>query len=166
MKPLLVSLFIGLPAMVQAGCFGSGEPLFHCTLNGGTKTLDICLQGEVALYRFGPAQGTAELLLARSVTGVAMTPWNGIGRHLWEELTFHNGSHDYLVSYSVDRLATGDAPVIEGRVIVAEGDSEVADLACDAGSVTEADFYPLFEAKLAAGELWCPETQSWGAACN
>ena len=65
-----------------------------------------------------------------------------------------------------DRTAPNGQAAPEGRIIVAEGDSELADLQCDAGSVTEANFYPLFEAKEAAGQPWCPATQSWGTPCN
>lgn len=166
MKHIAAALLCSFPVVAEAACFGSGDPLFHCTVNQGRKALDVCLQGEVAIYRFGPVNGAAEMLLARHVTGVGMTPWNGIGRYLWEEATFYNGTHDYLISYSIDRNAAESAPQVQAGVIVAEGDSEVAEIGCDQGSVTEADFYPLFEAKLAAGQPWCQSTQSWNSACD
>ncbi len=40
-------------ASAQEGCFGAGQPLLHCTMKGGTKSLDICLQGGVAYYHYG-----------------------------------------------------------------------------------------------------------------
>ena len=147
----------------QAGCFGAGEPLFHCTFNAGKKSVDVCLQGDVLLYRFGPPNGRAELALARREIGVEMTPWNGVGRSIYEEITVYNGAYSYILSYAIDRNIEG-AP-IDGRLIVAQGDSEVASLVCDKGSVKEADFYPLFEAKEAAGQLYCPQRFSWGQGC-
>lgn len=122
--------------------------------------MDICLHGDILTYRFGPGNGPAELLLARHVLGVDMTPWSGVGRAIWEEVTVHNSVYSYLISYSVDRMAGEDVPP-EGRLIVAEGDSEVADLTCDAGSVTRSDFYPVFEAKEASGECYDQGTFSW-----
>ncbi|MCR8546789.1 hypothetical protein M4578_03035 [Salipiger sp. P9] len=163
---IALSALILLPATSEAACFGAGEPLFHCTVDHGRKAVDVCLQGGVAIYRFGPPTGAAEMLLAPVVTETEMTPWNGIGRYLWEEVTFYNGRYAYLVSYSLDRTAPNGQAAPEGGIIVAEGDSELADLQCDAGSVTEANFYPLFEAKEAAGQPWCPATQSWGMPCN
>lgn len=147
---------------LTGGCFGAGEPLFHCTFKGGQKAVDICLQGDVVLYRFGPVNGPAELLLARHVIGVDMTPWSGVGRAIWEELTLHNNVYSYVLSYSVDRIASEEV-LPTGGLIVAEGDSELADLSCDPGSVGAADFYPVYEAKEAAGQCYRRETQSWSA---
>ena len=169
---LALCLFAALsaPAMAQdntqdptlvGGCFGAGEPLFHCTFQGGKKAVDICLQGDVVLYRFGPVSGTAELLLARSVIGVDMTPWSGVGRAIWEEVTFHNNVYSYHISYSVDRIASEEV-LPTGGLIVAEGDSELADLTCDPGSVGAADFYPVYEAKEVAGQCYSRDDFTWG----
>ena len=154
----LAVLATGAPATAQEGCFGAGVPLFHCQAGG--KTLDLCLQGEVMLYRFGPRGQAAELLLARHVIGVGMVPWNGIGRYLWEEVTVYNGTFDYTVHYSIDRLAQG-APVVTGGVTVTEGDRTLADLSCDAGSVSISDLYPVFEAKEAGGQCWDTGAFEW-----
>lgn len=146
------------PHAAQEGCFGAGEPLFHCRAGG--KAVDICLQGEVVIYSYGPGGGAAELLLARRVEGVGMVPWNGIGRTLWEELTFYNGTYAYAAHYAVDRLAEG-APKVEAGVEVREGERRIARVTCDAGSVTRFDFYPVYEAKEAAGQCWSRERFEW-----
>lgn len=162
MRPTVLAACLAmlpLPGAAQ-GCFGTGVPLFHC--RSGGKAVDLCLQGDVVLYRFGPAGGSAELLLGRAVPDVQMRPWNGIGRHLWEEVTLFNGAYSYAVSYSVDRLAEG-APQATGGVTVMRGGTALADLACNAGSVAVHDFYPVFEAKEAAGQCWNRERLAWGA---
>jgi len=141
------------------GCFGAGTPLFHCTLQEGAKTLDACLQGDVATYRFGPAAGAADLLLAQPVGQVDMRPWPGVGRWLSEAAVFTNDGYAYRVSYAVDRLS--DKPEVTGAVEVLRGDAPLAELPCDPGSVSVADLYPLFEAKEAAGQCWSRETQDW-----
>lgn len=156
--PLFMATLLAVPA--QAQCTGAAAPLFHCTTGGGAKTLSVCLQGTVAVYRFGETGRMPDLTLARRVEDVGMKPWNGIGRTLWEEVSFSNGGTDYLVSYAVERMPEGPPPA--GRVIVGQGDSELADIACDTGSLSAYDFYPLFEAKQAMGQSWCMETQSWG----
>ena len=142
------------------GCFGPGTPLFHCTLNGGTKAVDVCLQDDVAYYRFGPAGGAADILLARRAGAVDMRPWNGVGRSIFETATFSNGGYDYTVHYAIDRLT--QAHEVTGGVIVTRGGDELADLSCDAGAVTASDIYPLFEAKEAAGQCWNREMFRWG----
>jgi len=152
--------FLSTPLAAQPGCFGAGQPLFHCRADG--KTVDLCLQGDVVLYRFGPAGGAADLLLARSVRGVGMRPWAGIGRYLSEEVTLRNAAYSYTVHYSVDRLAEG-APQAEGRVVVRQGEHVLADLTCAAGSLSAHDFYPVFEAKEAAGQCWSRADAAWGA---
>lgn len=162
-KLITAALALFVTGSAQAGCFGTGTPLFHCTFNGAKKTIDVCLQGEVVVYHFGSTDRAPDLLMARREIGVEMTPWNGIGRSIWEEITFYNGAYSYNLSYAIDRNIES-APV-DGRLIVGEGDSEVAELICDTGSVTEANFYPLFEAKEAAGQRYCQETFSWGAGC-
>lgn len=162
MRPALFSLALGLcPVlpMAQEGCFGAGQPLFHC--QAGAKVLDICLQGDVLIYRFGAPGRSAELLLARKVEDVGMTPWNGIGRYLWEEISVRNGAYGYTVHYSIDRLAQG-APKVTAGILVSKAGQTLADLSCNAGSVRQSDFYPVFEAKEALGQCWSMDSFGWG----
>ena len=151
------------PARAE-GCFGPGVPLFHCTVRGGEKAVDLCLQGDVAYYRFGPPRGVAEMLLARPVGEVHMIPWNGIGRTIHEEAGFLNGPFKYSVHYAIDRVPqAGEIKVTtSGGVTILDGDQFVAQLRCDEGSVSVADVYPLYEAKEAAGQCWDREAFRWG----
>lgn len=148
-------------AATAQGCFGAGQPQFHCTVQGGKKAVDVCLQGDVALYRFGPAKGAAELLLARHATGVHMTPWSGVGSSIWEELTFFNSTFEYRINYSVSRIAA-EFPDVRGGVTVLNGGDPVTELECDKGSVEFADFYALYEAKEASGQCWSRDSFTWG----
>lgn len=149
-----------VPALAE-GCFGPGTALFHCSVQENAKRLDICLQGEVAFYSFGPVSEPAEIVLARQVERVHMRPWNGVGSSIYEELAFYNGDFEYTVHYAIDRIAA-DNPTVTGAIAVTRGDEQIAQFDCDAGSVSEADFYPLYEAKEAAGQCWDPETFTWG----
>lgn len=162
-KYLLVVAALCIGSAANARCFESGTPMFHCTFEGGAKTVDVCLQGEVVVYSFGRTGRAADMILARREVGVPMTPWNGIGRSISEEITIYSGTYAYILSYEMDRSV--ESAAVSGRLIVGEGDSELAELTCDEGSVSEADFYPLFEAKDVAGQKYCPETFSWGSGC-
>jgi hypothetical protein len=157
-----LSLALGA-SIAHAECAGSGTPLFHCTFQDGAKSVSICLQNDVALYSFGAAGRSPEMLLGRRVEAVEMTPWSGVGRSIWEEVRIYNDIYSYILSYAIDR--SGEMP-IDARLIVAEGEeSQLAELICDTGSVRHADFYPLFEAKEAAGQRYCAETYTWGGGC-
>ena len=156
---VLLFALLPVPLAAQEGCFGAGQPLFHCQV--GARAVDVCLQGEVLTYRFGPSRGAAEMLLARRAEDVGMTPWNGIGRYLWEEISVTNGAYAYTVHYSVDRLAQGD-PQVTGGLLVTQSGRTLAELSCDAGSVRQYDFYPVFEAKERRGQCWSMDSFEWG----
>ncbi|MHA7876383.1 hypothetical protein [Roseivivax sp.] len=164
MRLLCLSLCLALlAAPAAAGCFGAGQGLMRCTVKEGARQLDLCLQGGVLIYRYGPPEGPAEMLLARPVTEVDMLPWPGIGRYFWEVLTLYNGPVAYELYVSADRLDL-EAPA-EGGVTVIEDGEALAQLTCDPGTLSEMDLYPVFEAKEAAGQRYCPESQSWDGAC-
>ena len=154
------ALFAALPATAQEGCFGAGVPLFHCTLKDGSKTLDICLQGEAGFYRFGPKDGPAELILAHKVEDIHLTPWNGMGSNIYEELEFWAGDTTFQVHYLLERIAA-DNPDISGGVRVFRADQMLADLTCDAGSVKERDFDVLSQAKKRAGQCYNADAFMW-----
>ncbi|WP_371227508.1 hypothetical protein [Roseovarius sp. 2305UL8-3] len=149
------------PALGQ-GCFGAGEPLFHCTFKNGTRAVDICLQGDVGIYRYGPSEAASELLLADRVEVMFMLPWNGVGSSIYEELGFTNGDVDYTVHYAVSRIAA-DEPEVTGGITVTKADQKLAELTCDPGSVEVREFYPVYLAKEAKGQCWDRTAFSWGA---
>ena len=167
MRNLILSLAILFAAAAAAraeGCFGPGTPLFHCTTKDGAKTVDLCLQGNVAYYRFAPTGGAAEIILAQPVREVSMRPWNGIGRTILEEAQFTNDAYAYRVYYAIDRIPEdGEVKVtVAGGVSVIKGDETVAQLDCDVGSVSVRDIYPLYVAKEAAGQCWSRDRFEWG----
>jgi len=162
---LSLSILMAATGTAQAeGCFGAGDPLFHCTVKGGAKSVDVCLQHSVAYYRFGPVEGPAEMLLAQPVNNIHLWPWNGIGRTIYEEAGFNNGALDYTVHYAIDRIPEAGEikSTVSGGVTVNKGDQTMAQLSCDEGSLTVNDIYPLYEAKQAAGQCWDREAFQWG----
>lgn len=163
MKSLVVALCLIAPAPAFA-CFGEiGEPLFDCTFKGGSTQVQVCLQGDTAYYSFGPAGSAPDMVLARQVRDIDMTPWPGIGRTIWEEVTFGNGSYAYRLAYAIDKM--DESQPVSGSLLVTQDGAEIADLTCDTGSVAAYDLYPLYEAKVAQGECFTPG-EGWAATCD
>ncbi len=167
MRKFFLSLSVVMAATGAAraeGCFGPGKALFHCTVKDGAKSVDVCLQDSVVYYRFGPVAAPAEMLLAQPVAAVHMSPWNGIGRTIYEEVGFANAAFDYTVHYAIDRIPEdGEVrPSISGGVTVIKGDQTMAQLECDAESISVNDLYPLYEAKEAVGQCWDRAAFQWG----
>ncbi|CUH62583.1 hypothetical protein TL5118_00083 [Thalassovita autumnalis] len=142
-------------------CPDGATSLVSCPLKGGTKVLQTCLLGDHATYAFGKVGQTPDLHLARPVTDIAMTPWPGIGRYIWEDFTFSNGATSYRVFYGIDKMAEG-AGKLTGGVAVEQGGKVLAELYCDLGKVTTSGYpLPLYEAKEAAGQVYSLEAQAW-----
>lgn len=151
-----------LPGLAAAACPTGAEPVLSCTARGGAMALDVCLADQEVSYAYGAAGGAPDLRLHRNIADVSARPWNGIGRSLWEEVTFENAGYAYLVFMSVDRMDPAAQP--EGGVIVQQGGNDLARVDCDAGSVT-AGFWAVSDAKARAGLCWSPERFAW-ARCD
>jgi hypothetical protein len=145
-------LFAG-PAAAQS----CEQQIMSCTLRGGTKTLQVCLNGPDAVYRYGPTGGAPELELTAPVATVEYVPWPGMGRDIWETVTFANGPYRYAVATGFSRTAE-DADAVPsntyGGVTITRDGTGVAELQCDAGSVNWAYGGGLYEAKTASGLCW------------
>ena len=67
----------------------------------------------------------------------------------------------FHIKDALDRIAA-DNPNITGGILVFKADQVLAELKCDAGSVSDRDFYALFEAKERVGQCWNHNNFSWG----
>lgn len=144
-----------------------GETLhFFCTFQNGTKEVTVCHDDRTALYRFGAKGRAPELTIEQDVARLAYTPWPGIGRTIWEEVTFETAGHSYTVFASIDREPPADGAhdivvTVSGGIVVARGDDSLATLTCDPGSVAFPWGTALFDAKEAAGMCYDPATRNW-----
>ena len=139
---------------------------FACTVNDGTKKVEVCHTTDEVTYRFGPRGGPLELLLRQPVAQIHLTPWPGIGRTIWEEVTFRNAAYTYTVYGSIERTppedGAGDIVVtVSGGIIVRQDEQEIAHLTCDPGSVDFPWGTGLYEAKEAAGQCYDRREQKW-----
>lgn len=143
---------------------GPSETLYlSCTLSNGAKTLEVCHDATTARYAFGAIGQTPELELVRPLAEVNLNPWPGVGRSIWEDVTFENESHRYTVYGAFDRQPdeTGALPVVRGGVVVQRGVEDLAALSCDPGSVDFPWSTTLFEAKTAAGQCYDLGERRW-----
>lgn len=162
-RVLLIGAFLTSGTAGFASCYGVGNPLFTCSFKGGAKQVNVCLQGDVVLYSFGQPDRAPDLLLGRNVVRVGFTPWAGVGSSIWEEISLHSDGFSYNLSYTIPRAPDGEFP--SGQLRVLRGDTQVAELNCDIGSVDIHDFYPLYEAKQASGQQFCQDTRRWDFGC-
>ncbi len=163
---VLAAVFLPLTApMGWAACAPGQDARFHCSVKGGAKLVEVCHGGGVTQYSFGAAGKPAELALNDPIETLDYTPWNGIGRSIYEEVAFANGDYLYTVYAAYDRLVEGDdADRLSGGVVVTKADQTLAQLECDAGSIShQLDAY--YDDKLNAGQCWNFETFSWSSDC-
>ena len=115
-------LAILLPGPALADC--AEDTFVSCTIKG--KPLDVCVQGDRVTYAYGRA-GARELELSEPLSALTLQPWSGVGRSIWEGLSFRNAGYTYEAYLSFDRLNPDGA--MEGGVSVLKGDDLVAQLA-------------------------------------
>lgn len=157
----LVPLVAGLLTAAPAFATCQGEGLFECRI--GKKALEICRTGSAVSYRFGPA-GKPELEIATALSDLQYQPWPGVGRAIWEAVTFHNDGTSYEVWSSFDRQDPDAKP--EGGVNVLRGEKLIAALDCTKGSVLSG-LDLLYGAKESVGQCWSFEHHRWTTApCN
>ncbi len=139
-----------------------------CTLRGGTKHLQICLNGPNAVYKYGPATGAPELEIITAVSTLDYLPWPGIGRDIWESVTFANGSFRYEVAAGFSRpMGEGDAvpSPAYGSIRISRDGTEIAQILCDAGSVDWTYGGGLYDAKSALGLCWTGYPENTWSPC-
>ncbi len=167
--PLALTGLIAAPAL--AGCPAGSVPILSCSFESGAKWLESCQDGSLASYAFGKAGQAADLELTAPVAELSYTPWPGIGRSIWEEVSFENKGITYMLWTSFDKIMAiedengqrqGD-PLSAGLSVL-KGEEELARLVCDRGSIdTRID--ELLAAKQALGLCWDAGARLW-AACG
>jgi hypothetical protein len=155
-------LFALGPGVAAAECVGT--TLVSCKVAGSAKRIELCLNGGNLRYRFG-APGQVELELTRGVEQVAYTPWPGIGRTMWEELTLENEGVTYqFSSYTEKPMEEGseDDLALGTDLNVLRGDKLLVQLTCDPAQVS--DLYPVGAALQERG--YCLGDDGWRKAAG
>ena len=154
---LFAALAVSSPALA---C--TGDLILSCTAKGGTRALEICLEGDAFTYAYGPVGRAPELTLREPLTNGTLYPWQGFGRAISETIGFWNGPFRYDVSYSVDRLDENHPS--EGSVAVMRDRTEIAYITCDPGSA-ELGLFAAQDGMAALGLCWSKDAEGWTTAC-
>lgn len=148
-----------MPTVASAAC--PELTVLSCMI--GAKRLEVCATGDSLTYAFGRDGRPADLVLTEPLAAGTYTPWNGIGRSIWESVDFRNDGHVYTVWSSFDRMDPGAR--VDHGVTVQKGDATLATLTCAPGAVA-APFDALFDRMEARGFCWSREDFRWNAACG
>jgi hypothetical protein len=157
---LLIAVLSAAASPASAACQNDAQ-VFSCQI--GQKTLQVCHWKGALIYQFGP-EDRWELSITEPLETADFKPWNGIGRYIWETLTFRNKGVSYEIWTSVERgpdATTG----LEGAVTIREGDAELARLTCNPGTASTS-LDSINDLKSAIGQCWDYESQTWTTACN
>lgn len=165
---LLASVFLtAFGTCVVAEC-GPGQDLFlSCTFYNGAKSVEVCAGIKTSTYSFGPTGGVPELQLSEPTATLRYAPWNGVGREIYEVVTFHNGAVDYEVFGSRDRPVSEDEiNRTNAGIFVSEHTMQLADLVCDPESIVFTWTERLSEGKAAAGLCYDHAAFDWLPCAN
>jgi hypothetical protein len=153
-----LAILLAAPAAAQV-CGGQVEML-HCPVKGG-RELTLCLGDGQATYRFGP-RGAPDLSLTRRLEEIEATPWQGVGRSIFEDVTLRNDGVSYTVWTALDRQVEDNA--FSGGVIVTRDGMELASLDCLPGQA-EGTVFAVSDAFEEAGFCWQRKDQRWSRDC-
>ncbi|NVK46600.1 MAG: hypothetical protein HWE33_09890 [Rhodobacteraceae bacterium] len=149
---------MALPPLAQA----QDEPLFHCQFDNGKEVTLRTFEDGVS-YVFGRPKTKPELFLTRTYDEIAVTPWNGVGRSIWEDLEFQNADVTYRIWGNFDRMT--EAHEITGGILVERGEEDLARLECLPGTVIYTPF-SFSDAYEAAGYCWDFDDSQWQEQCE
>jgi hypothetical protein len=156
---VLFAILLVTPVAGPTSAACQGDETFSCTIGG--KTLQVCYWKGALVYAYGRTD-KPELTIAEPLETVAYTPWPGIGRAIWDSVAFQNEGITYEVWTSFDRI--DESAILEGGVNVLEGDTTLATLTCDRGSV-QRGLETIGELKSGIGQCWDMDSRTWGL-CN
>lgn len=164
MKRIFALLICTNPAWAE--CSSPDVTFLSCAIQDSARHLEVCVEGAAVIYRFGPP-GAPELELTTTAAEIDYRPWPGIGRTIYEEVTFENAGYRYEVYAGVHRDYAGDDEEVIatqfGGVGVYEGEAEdpVASFVCTEGRVEFLWTMALSDAKNAAGLSWDHYEHDW-----
>lgn len=161
----LIMASLASTTAAQAACGPEQETFLTCQIEGGRKTLSVCYDDTTVTYSYG-LDGAAELTLTEPISTVSYTPWPGVGRAIWEEVTFQNGNYRYTTYAGFDRMfgdeteANHPTPHFGGVVVERDG-VLIVDLDCIRNTVDAPWGEGLYLAKRTLGLDWDPATAAW-----
>ncbi len=165
MKTCATAILLALTAtQAQARCAPSETEVFSCKIAGSSKRVEICEGGQVARYSFGKAGQSPELDLSAPIAALDYVPWNGIGRTIYEQVTFQNKGYGYTVYFLFDRLSEVPTQAVSGGISVEQNAQEIANLECNPDTISSG-MEIFVERKRAVGLCWDYKSFAWTPNC-
>lgn len=125
----------------------------------------MCYDDQVATYRYGPIGEAPELFLSEPITTVDFEPWSGLGKAIFESVTFYNEGYSYEVVGGFDRPFSEEEMLLENRhfgwIEVARDAQSLARLECVPDTVSYGFGEGIYDAIVAAGLAWDDRSQTW-----
>jgi len=160
---------VAMPAVTvdAAGinCRPHETEIFACTLKSGRKSVSVCQNGPALTYRYGPPEGPAELTLTSPMETLDAHPWSGIGRAIFESVTFTNSSYGYEGGMGLDKFRALEGENGRGgAVTILQGQTTLQTLACD-DDTARYEAFSLEDAFKAQGFCWNTTDYIWQRDC-
>ena len=105
MRFLLPLLFLA-PSLAVAS---EDIQILNCQIEGSKNHLILSHNEGDMIYQFGP-KAAPELELREPKDSRKYTPWNGIGRTIWEAVAFENEGYFYEVWGALDKIDAIENP--------------------------------------------------------
>lgn len=164
MRAVLALLVFTNPAWAR--CPDASDTFLSCQIDDTARRLEVCIASDTLTYSFGPP-GAPELTMTETAARIDYRPWPGVGRTIYEEVTFENAGYRYVVFGGIERdYDDTDEEIIPtqfGGVTVHEGASEtpIAGFTCAEGATEFPWTMGLSDAKAAAGLAWDHYEHTW-----
>ena len=137
--------------------------VLSCTVENG-RQFELCASATGLTYRYGPP-GAPEIVLSNPLDASGHTPWPGIGRTIWESVSFRNAGYTYEVFSGFERDYGNPDEEIEvthfAGVLVSQGDTVVTEIRCKADSIRNGQADILYQHMTDHGYCWSHEKFEW-----
>ncbi|MHA3914700.1 hypothetical protein [Halovulum sp. GXIMD14793] len=153
------------PPAAFADCPKEMDTFMSCQISGKPTEVAVCFDLYTVSYAYGPVGGAPDLTLSETVQDALYEPWSGVGRAIWESVTFYNDGYAYEVFGGFDRPFSEEESQQENRhfggINILKDDQPVANLECKPETVAYVYGNGLYDVRTNAGQSWDRQTGNW-----
>ncbi len=161
----LLCLSLCAATAANAECPQGQYDFNSCRIEGRNTEVSVCYDGDTATYSYGPVGKPPELFLTEPIATVDFQPWHGVGKAIFESVTFYNGDYAYQVGGGFDRPFTEEemeqGPQHFGWIDISKHGKSLATLECVPDTVSFGFGGGIYDVKEAAGYEWDDLALSW-----
>ncbi len=161
----LLCLSLCAATAANAECPQGQYDFNSCRIAGRNTEVSVCYDDDTVTYSYGPVGKPPELFLTEPIATVDFQPWHGVGKAIFESVTFYNGDYAYQVGGGFDRPFTEEemeqGPQHFGLIDISKHGKSLATLECVPDTVSFGLGGGIFYLKDAAGYEWDDLALSW-----